>query len=469
MRLELSIGHPSTGVLARALITLPDILTSARDSSANAPMSLTTQRLYVLIDYDDPYVRSLILHGLQQLPSDMYSTITSMNELPSRDAMFLQFSSYETISFEHLIGHPASALANAYMIRKGLIRKHYLSITAKHWLSKHPESRLQEHLLPTLELELDYAEFLEEALLEAYELQEVFLRNDGKSSAEREWWILKPGMSDGGQGIRLFSSENELKEIFEQWEGLTSGSSEHTEVPEVKDDATNIVSPQRGTAPFHDYEPTITSQLRHFVVQPYIQAPLLLSSNMFKFHIRTYIVAAGGLRVYVYKKMLALFASIPYTRPGMSSMDLRVHLTNTCLQNGERVGSVQSFWDLPETAGELGRKWKEDVFGQICATTGEIFEAAARGMMVHFQTIPNAFEIFGLDFLVDENGTAWLLEINAFPDFKQTGENLKGIVEDLFEDVFAAVVAPFFGLTAPSSQAGSNDLTKVLDIDLGRR
>lgn len=102
--------------------------------------------------------------------------------------------------------------------------------------------------------------------------------------------------------------------------------------------------------------------------------------------------------------------------------------------------------------------------------TGEIFEAAAKGMMVHFQTLPNAFEVFGLDFLVDDLGTAWLLEINAFPDFRQTGDELSGLVAGLWEGVVDTVVASFFGVGVERDQ-GSQEQNMILvrKLDLGRR
>ncbi len=110
------------------------------------------------------------------------------------------------------------------------------------------------------------------------------------------------------------------------------------------------------------------------------------------------------------------------------------------------------------------------MFGQICEVTGEIFEAAARGQMVHFQTLPNAFEVFGVDFLVDAEGTAWLLEVNAFPDFKQTGEELRGLIQGLWEGVVDLAVAPFFGVEgAKSEDASENGMVLVRDLDLGRR
>jgi hypothetical protein len=318
---------------------------------------------------------------------------------------------------------------------------------------------------------VDYAEFLDDALVEAWELKESWARNEvlGEGDAtSREWWILKPGMSDRGQGIRLFSSEEELTEIFEEWDPASDDEDE--------DDATS----QDGDASSEKDNDTgvMASQLRHFVAQPYVMHPLLLpephSSAGRKFHIRTYVLAVGALKVFVYKPMLALFAGEPYVGPSGSESpndNLSSHLTNTCLQNGQREGSVHAFWSLPsEIEGIASADWKTDVFKQICSVTGEVFEAAARSMSIHFQPLPNAFEIFGLDFLVDSKGTAWLLEVNAFPDFAQTGNELEGIISGLFQDVVKVGVMPFFELgEAASSKEPAEDKVKALDIDLGRR
>jgi D-alanine-D-alanine ligase-like ATP-grasp enzyme len=45
-------------------------------------------------------------------------------------------------------------------------------------------------------------------------------------------------------------------------------------------------------------------------------------------------------------------------------------------------------------------------------------QAANNSLLQIFQTLPNAFELFGVDFLVDANGDVWLLELNAYPDFR---------------------------------------------------
>lgn len=88
---------------------------------------------------------------------------------------------------------------------------------------------------------------------------------------------------------------------------------------------------------------------------------------------------------------------------------------------------------------------------------------------MHFQTLPNAFEVFGLDFLVDERGGAWLLEVNAFPDFRQTGDELRGVVAGLWECVVGRVVGEFFGVEEEKEGEQEGDLVCVRKVELGRK
>lgn len=417
--------------------------------------------LYSIVDCDAPYVQDVVEQALKRrLEGIHYKPILALSELPDPSLPVFQYREYERLDFEHILSHPSTSLSNAYIIRKALIRKHYLSNTVASWVSKHPDSVLRSHFKPAVDFELDYAEFLDDALLEAYELRESLEKNEERSDSEKEWWILKPGMSDRGQGIRLFSSEDQLREIFEEWEVDEPDDESGSE--RFDDDA--AVDNKHGV---------IVSQLRHFIAQPYIDPPLVLpSSNGRKFHIRTYVLAVGALKVYVFKEMLALFAAKPYCPPSEEDddvKDLARHLTNTCFQEGGSTneGSVRRFWKLDHHVPGLKPDWKENIFDQICAVTGEVFEAASRGMMVHFQAIPNAFELFGLDFLVDKSGTAWLLEVNAFPDFAQTGEELKEVViGQLFEESVDVAVKPFFGMDGKVE--GSENMRLVADINLGR-
>ncbi|KAH8903189.1 sure-like protein [Coniochaeta sp. PMI_546] len=435
---------------------------------------LSTHVLAV-IDYEDDYVQPLLLDALTSLFSNRYTLLGPTSSLASivpdsTTPKILQIAQYEKIDFEYAASHPQTTLVNSYMIRKALIRKHFLSSVVDNWVSKHPESILKTNVKRAEAFEVDYAEFLDDALVEAFDLRASLERNEeADKPEEREWWILKPSMSDRGQGIRLFSTMEDLQGIFDRWEEDMPDSDEEDEEGEEEEEEGK------------DY--ITTSHLRHFVAQPYIHPPLLLPEmENRKFHVRTYVLTVGSLKVYVYKHMLALFAGKPYQPPcaaGDEGVDLDAHLTNTCLQGpGARADSVVRFSDLPLPSSLLLGSGGEGaaheaVLEQIKAITGDVFEAAARTMMVHFQPQANAFEAFGVDFLVDAGGRAWLLEINAFPDFKQTGDDprLRDVVAGFWKGVLGVAVGQSGFLAGEEAvvQEAARDMLLVRELDLGRR
>lgn len=107
-----------------------------------------------------------------------------------------------------------------------------------------------------------------------------------------------------------------------------------------------------------------------------------------------YVVAVGGITVYVHHPFLALFASSPYTSPAETAsetgeFDLSAHLTNTCLQTavlGEEapqvsVSTLQSMADHTILSGqhkgeELGAERIEAIEERVRETVAEVFKAA---------------------------------------------------------------------------------------------
>ena len=315
--------------------------------------------LAVCIDYDDPLIQSLIL-------SSLHTYIPHLNPVPASLAS-LQWSTYESLSFEHILSNPSTTLCNSYIFRKALIRKHFLSNTIQQWLSKHPENILAQIVPITYLLECDYAEYLDEALNESFELRDELEKNEEREGEGKKWFILKPSMADRGQGIRLFSSLEQLEEIFEEFEQLDDDDEEEDEGEEEKCD-TGVIA----------------NQLRHFVVQEYVPNPLLLSTIRpgRKFHLRAYVVAFGAIKVFVWSEILSLFAAQPYSPPSESA-DMDGHLTNTCLQaEDDKNNNVLRFWDLPLCKDEL-----TGIFRKVCLVTGEVFMAAAQGQQMHFQVV----------------------------------------------------------------------------------
>lgn len=413
-------------------------------SSESIPVKKPEKNVCAITIPSDSYVYSVWQKVLNDRLKGHVSIVDQYDKgkLP-KDTKLFHYSEYDDLDFEKLATNDPNYLGCSYIYRKALIRKHFLSYTIRVFCSKHPESILTRAYPESFHIEVDYAEFLDDALDEAYEL-----RSEIESEGDQVW-ILKPSMSDRAQGIRLFKTVNQLQQIFDEWE---------EENPEVGDNET-----EQECGNDENYG-IVTSQLRHFVVQRYIQYPLLLPQHgNRKFHIRTYVLCVGAIKVYVYRDMLALFAlnryQPPVTDPTTGKVYLDGHLTNTCLQGDDKDdGSVERFWELKGISYEA----KTNIFDQICRVTGDVFKAATGNDRINFQPLPGAFEFYGLDFMVHGiDNSVSLLEVNSYPDFKQTGEDLKELINGLFDSATVKAVLPFFDM--PS--ASTTDLKLVLDTN----
>ncbi|KAG0709025.1 tubulin-tyrosine ligase family-domain-containing protein [Suillus ampliporus] len=432
-----------------------------------------------------PLTESLVKRALSNLPVSIVTSLPDTHEC----SKLLQWSTYDDIDHDLTHRNPDHVLSSSYTIRKALIRKHYLARCIHSYLTKHLNSSLKDAVPRTWDLEISYADELDEMWSD--QLWDLGNEIDGSS----QWWILKPGMADRGMGIRLFNSKDSLYQIFEEFE-------EYSE----DEDQTNDTS-------------VITSQLRHFVIQEYIPYPLLLDPNEkspfgsvlkppgnlqgHKFHLRAYFVASGALKLFMYDRVLALFAAVPYVSPtkreddndaAPGNIDLTPHLTNSSLQIDRGEEGVHLLDELLGchilSGDDTGRRalfTPEDIENikiQMGGILAETFKAALE-MPIHFQPLPNAFELYGVDFLVSYDPTPLplgldslgnsqvfqvkLLEINSEPAIELTGRRLHGILEDLFVAIEQVAVLPFFTQEVgrePSTEAPviPRHLRKCLDI-----
>lgn len=186
--------------------------------------------------------------------------------------------------------------------------------------------------------------------------------------------------------------------------------------------------------------------------------------------------------------MLALFSWKPFALPAPASapgdtIDLAPHLTNSSLQThrGEDEGvrlldELIGCHILPLEALDLPGSDPDptltsghvvNIQDQIADTLAETFTAALQSP-IHFQVrsfsrkridgiyslgspqpLPNAFELYGVDFLVERIASPQpqfcvkLLEFNAEPAIELTGPRLTWALEDLFKAVACVCVDPF--------------------------
>lgn len=391
-------------------------------------VALDTPKNTLLITMpEESYLYKPVTEAFQELGFSIETNADSLHSLIKKCRVF-HYCDYEDVDLDLIQSEPKRYFVPTYIYRKALIRKHFLSNTVQHFVAKNPQSVLVRAFPASYHLQVDYAEFLDDSLDEAYELR-------GEIELGDKTWILKPSMSDKGQGIRIFRSVEQLQAIFDAFdEGVTT------------DDEEDDIEENNGV---------IVSQLRHFIVQEYQNNPLLLLAySRRKFHLRVYVLAVGDLKVYVYENILTLFAGEPFIDPSIASnkssndvIDLSGHLTNTCIQDGTNP-LVVPFWNLKDISSEK----KSLIFEQVKDITADLFRAAHTVDKINFQAMCNSLEVFGVDFLVNDDYSVKLLEVNSYPDFKQTGDELKKIIYDLFKEVAANAVAEMFDLAPEESR-----------------
>ncbi len=299
--------------------------------------------------------------------------------------------------------------ASVYCIRKGLIRKGQLAATLDEYFYKkgsdvarfHPETisvDVRPQIFSFGGASVDAAQVdVESRCLDAIDLME---ERDGKL------WIVKPSLADRAEAISVVESPEQLVESIER----------HPD-------------------------------LMQWVVQEYVEKPLLIDDR--KFHLRVYVFCVGDLSVYVYNDMLALIAPSKYThdRSEKALDDVTVHITNTCKHASSDGFSESEFIRVfSADACHLSPNVVSTIKSRISDAVGHLFEAMESNTQ-GFMPASNCCEVFGVDFLVEEDTLQpVLLEVNAIPDLKNTGSELEMLIQGLIEGMVRIAFSSWFNL-----------------------
>ncbi|KAM7185109.1 putative tubulin--tyrosine ligase PBY1 [Rhypophila sp. PSN 637] len=465
--------------------------------------------MYAYVDASPPWLAQHIQRFIRRHEPET-TFVNDIRDIPEDAPYVFQYCGGQELN-QHFALHnkTAKGLINAYPNSDALARKDHLAAVIDFWSTKRPDSILRNHCPDTVRLNLDYAEYVEDALMAADDLTLLssLEENAEKPASEREWWILKPALVDCGAGIRLFSTIDELASNLELVEYDVDSDSESrsdsgggdsyvsSPVEEVsdteQDDDDGTVTPtrsisssspcsspttsisSRASSPL-DHEakaekpPRYTfvengripsSEMRAFVAQRYLARPSTIEGR--KWHVRAYVLCVGRLRVFVYREMLALLAGEDYAPP-WENPSLKASLTNTALQDVETVEEKRTMRNFWNEVDEFSHEWKEGVFDQISGVVAELFKGAVNTMADRFIVLDKCFELFAVDFLVDQDGLAWLLEVNetpAFYDHPVTGP----IALRLFERVIEIAMAHANGVGEGISDGETARETKRRD------
>lgn len=176
----------------------------------------------------------------------------------------------------------------------------------------------------------------------------------------------------------------------------------------------------------YDVKAWVSQSSKTCIVQEYVSRPLLIQRR--KFDIRAYAMLTsvnGRLQGYWYRQGYLRTSSRDFS---LKSKSKYIHLTNDAVQKkaedygrfeaGNKVRTPQmSYTDFQRYLDVHLPESKVDVTGDILTQIKNIVSITMEAVAdkVDPQRYMSCFEVFGYDFLVDENFKVWLLEVNTNP------------------------------------------------------
>ena len=194
-------------------------------------------------------------------------------------------------------------------------------------------------------------------------------------------WLVKPANLNQGRGIEIFKSLDKINSFL-------------------------------NAQPLNTY----------WVVQKYIEKPLLYRGR--KFDIRIWALVTCKNEVFIYKHGYMRTSSDEYS---LNNPNNYVHLTNNCLQkHGDNYGkheegntlsldALQKYLD--ETFPSLGVSVEKHLMPRMKDFIIDTFLSVKKSL--NSKKRKNCFELFGYDFLIDEDFRTWLLEVIALNFFRE--------------------------------------------------
>lgn len=223
-------------------------------------------------------------------------------------------------------------------------------------------------------------------------------------------WIVKPGHGNRGHGIKV--------------------------LPSAKMVEAHLRTQKPGSA---------------FVVQKYIERPLLLGDTGRKFDIRQFVLVTHDYQVWMYRDSYVRTCTDAY-EPGNTS-DLGMHLTNDYVQktlpsfgqfedsNKLSFEQLQALLDARPLPDGTTLSVQLDIWPRMRTIVAHTF-ACVIPLFASAPSRGHSFELYGLDFMVTDDGAVLLIEANTSPALFQRGAYLTEMLPRLIEETFQKAIDP---------------------------
>jgi tubulin polyglutamylase TTLL9 len=209
--------------------------------------------------------------------------------------------------------------------------------------------------------------------------QEEFKRNPGAV------WIMKPTGQCQGRGIFLF---NKLQHIADWRKDPRFGANTNDQ-----------------------------ASVEAYVVQRYIDRPLLVGGRKFDMRIYALVTTFSPLTIWLYRSAFCRFTQQRFSMNLKEIGDRYIHLTNVAVQKTSANYNKQQGckWSIRKLKVFLMSKFGEDAANKVFVEIQGVMVRALLSVQKVMINDKHCCELYGYDVLIDADLKVWLLEVNASP------------------------------------------------------
>ena len=198
------------------------------------------------------------------------------------------------------------------------------------------------------------------------------------------------------------------------------------------------------------------------IVQKYIENPLIVYNRKFDIRQWVLITSLSPLHIWMWKEPYIRFGAEDYKMDDLNN--IYSHLTNNSIaKHSSQFLHEKKFegdmWECEQFSQFLGNgKWKE-IHEKIKNAIICSFYAC-RTEIKHRE---KSFELFGYDFMIDEDLNIYLIEVNASPALDYSTKITEKLVKEMVKDLIKITVDCENGKNVSDAEIGNNKFVQIFN------
>ena len=287
-------------------------------------------------------------------------------------------------------------------------------------------------------------------------IQKQYVNINKNFLSDKNYWIVKPTDLYQGKCIDLFDN---YEQIYKKCKNIFRGVDKRT-MPEIsiKEDEDSDDSDNNNENTINNSENELNSTLikkkiiysrmycsNEIIIQKYLDNPLLYNNR--KFDIRCFVLVDYNLNIYFFREGHLKASSELYN---LNDNNRFIHITNYSLQK------KSSKFEIYEEGNEISyndfKKYLiskniplynfDNMIKQMKLLVEISMKAVGKKLLKTNPVL--SFEIFGYDFIIDNEFKPWILEINNNPGLVISSPVIQKIIPRMLDDAFRLTIDTIF-------------------------